>query len=122
MILENIDWNQEDGASKVEKALIRRTTQLGDQVDNLKMETQNTRDVIGIVPITDSGTYTISDRISDNTDKLDKVELEIKILQLRAAELIDVAEFKRLITLLKSPDGENHHIALEVITNKMKEL
>ena len=120
MILENIDGKQSEDASKLEKALIERTEQLRIHGDQLKMDVQNTRDIIGIVPI--SGGVAISDRITNNTDKLSRFEIELNILKLHSAEIIDTAEFRRLLSLLNSPDEENLVVAVEVINNKMKEL
>jgi len=121
-----IDWQQKQDASKIEKDLMQRTEDLDDRDNNLDIDIQNLKTVVGpgitVSPEWGEGGITITSSLEDLEQKQSRFRLELDILHLSSLGKIDAAEHRRLLTLLDSPDGENIHVAVEIITTKMKEL
>jgi len=121
----NLTWQEKNDASKLEKDLIQRMEDLNMDIQTTDKKVQQLMTSIGttgVSPYLSGGQTTVIDKLTDTSNKIDRALLEIKILHLKAAEIIDVAEFRRLLTLINSVDEENHVIALELIENKMKEI
>ena len=121
-----IDWQQKQDASKIERDLMQRTEDLDDRDDRLDMDIKLVQHILGtgVKPLSAGGdtTTTITSVMDDLVDETNKFRIELNIVHLSAVGIIDAVEHRRLLTLLMSPDEENHHIALEVINNKLKEL
>lgn len=121
----DITYDEQINATKIDKDLIERTNVLDDNISDIDSDLNQVKNIIGgsIATIVSgsSDTITISDTMDSLRKELDRVKLEKSIMHLRLAEEIDAAEYKRLMSLINSPDEENHTIAISVIeelTNK----
>lgn len=54
--------------------------------------------------------------------KLHQISMEVKMLQLLALQKITADEFRSLMKMINSPDGENLHVAYETILNLIKDI
>jgi len=51
-----------------------------------------------------------------------RVGMKIEALTFKALDMIDAKEFKRLLTMIESPDQDTHQVLRELIANKKKEI
>lgn len=74
------------------------------------------------IPIAIKTQNTIVDFQQEMHQRLHKLDIEVKLLQLLNIEEIKPEQFKRLVKMLNSPDQDDANVAVETIIHLIKNL